>query len=68
MQVQGDSAAVQWSTDLVTWHDSGASDGSRTGEIASQTVQDDPETIETVLTFSSGTGPGTAYLRLVVTP
>jgi hypothetical protein len=65
------TAAVQWSSDLVTWHDSGASDGSRTGDIALQTIspaQDDPETIEAVLTFSSGTSPGTAYLRLVVTP
>lgn len=65
------NATVQWSTDLNSWHASGAGDGSRTGAIAIQTVspeQEDPETIEAVLTFPEGSAPATAYLRLVVTP
>ena len=65
------SSAVEWSTDLVNWHRSGDSDGRRTGTIATQRVspeEEDPETIEAVLTITAGPAPQTVYLRLAVTP
>jgi hypothetical protein len=65
------SATVQWSSDLATWHASGESHGGIAGEIAIQAVspaEEDPETIEAVLTFPGATAPATAYLRLVVAP
>jgi hypothetical protein len=65
------SATVQWSTDLEHWHLSGESDGTQTGNIVIQAVspqEQDPETLEAVLTFTGGATPGGVYLRLVVTP
>ena len=65
------TATVQWSTDLKQWHESGQSNGAQTAAIALQPVsppEEDPETIEAVLSISAGPLPLTVYLRLVVTP
>ena len=65
------SPAVEWSTDLIHWHRSGESDGQRTATIVTQRVSpedEDPETLEAVLTVTSGPAPQGVYLRLAVTP
>ncbi|WP_035610753.1 Ig-like domain-containing protein [Haloferula sp. BvORR071] len=65
------TAAVEWSTDLAQWHRSGESNGEQAATITLQPVsplEEDPETIEAVLTISSGPIPAAVYLRLVVTP
>jgi len=65
------TAAIEWSTDLTNWHHSGESNGSQTASIAIQPVspaEEDPETLEAVLTVTEGSAPASVYLRLTVTP
>jgi hypothetical protein len=65
------NAAIEWSTDLTSWHRSGESNGSQTANIAIQPVspaEEDPETLEAVLTVTTGPAPASIYLRLAVTP
>ncbi|MCW1921481.1 Ig-like domain-containing protein [Luteolibacter arcticus] len=65
------NAAVEWSTDLTNWHRSGESNGSQTSTVAIQPVspaEEDPETLEAVLTVTDGPAPSSVYLRLTVTP
>lgn len=65
------AAAVEWSTDLVNWHTTGQNNGSQTASIATQPVsppEEDPETIEAVLTITEGTAPAGVFLRLSVAP
>lgn len=65
------SSAVEWSADLIDWYRSGDSDGQRTATISTRTVSpenEDPETIEAVLTVTAGLAPQSIYLRLAVTP
>ncbi|MEK7950378.1 Ig-like domain-containing protein [Luteolibacter soli] len=65
------TATVEWSTDLTNWHHTGESNGSQTAAIAVQAVspaEDDPETLEAVLTVTDGPAPSSIYLRLTVTP
>jgi hypothetical protein len=65
------NAAIEWSTDLTNWHGSGESNGSQTSIIVIQPVspaEEDPETLEAVLTVTEGSVPASVYLRLVVTP
>ncbi|RYD30551.1 MAG: hypothetical protein EOP87_16475, partial [Verrucomicrobiaceae bacterium] len=64
-------AIVEWSTDLITWHTSGGSNGSQTATIATQPVsppEADPETLEAVLTVTGGPAPSGIFLRLKVAP
>lgn len=65
------SSAVEWSSDLTHWYRSGESDGQRTATISTQRVSpenEDPETLEAVLTVTSGPALQSVYLRLAVTP
>jgi len=64
-------AVIEWSTDLTSWHRSGEEAGGRTAEIATRIVSEageDPETIEAVLSFTSGPTPAGVFLRLSVKP
>ena len=64
-------AAVEWSTDLTNWHRSTESNGAQTANITIQTVspdEEDPETLEAVLTITAGPAPESVYLRLSVVP
>jgi hypothetical protein len=65
------NAAIEWSTDLTNWHRSGESNGTQTASIAIQPIspaEEDPETLEAVLSVTEGTAPPAVYLRLSVTP
>jgi hypothetical protein len=65
------ASAVEWSTDLAHWHRSGESNGLQSAAIHLQPVSppdDDPETLEAVLTIAHGPVPPSIYLRLVVIP
>ncbi len=61
------NATVQWSTDLVNWHESGESNGAQTAAITTQVVSADEqetETIEAELNVTSGALPSKVFLRL----
>lgn len=61
------NATVQWSTDLINWHESGESNGAQTAAIATQVVnagEQDVETIEAELNVTSGALPKKVFLRL----
>ena len=60
------SAAYRWSTDLVTWHASGAADGGTT--VTFGTTPDTPVVGTTTVTaVISGSAPGKLFSRLEVT-
>ena len=63
------TAELQWSADLVRWHGSGESDGTRTAVITTRVISmagEDPETLEATTTISAGPLPAAFYLRLAV--
>ena len=64
------SSHFQWSTDLVTWHVGGMSDGTRTVTFSQSVVSApgaDPETVEATATISGGTGSSPRiFVRLSV--
>lgn len=65
------TVTVEWSTDLQSWHASGESNGSQTATVALQPVsppEQDPETVEAVLSITTGPVPTSVYLRLAVKP
>lgn len=64
-------AEIEWSADLKSWNRSGNSDGERTVTISDRTTSpdnEDPETVEAILTITSGTPTSQIFLRLSVTP
>jgi hypothetical protein len=62
------NAAVQWSTDLTTWHASEASNGTNAAAITTTVVEDqeNTEVVEAELTITSGPVPQKVFLRLNV--
>lgn len=61
------NATIQWSTDLVNWHESGESNGTQTAAITTQVVdagEQDVETIEAELNVTNGAQPKKVFLRL----
>ncbi len=65
------TAVVEWSTDLENWHTTGESNGCQTASVTIGPVspaEQDPETIEAVLTITGGPAPAGVYLRLKVAP
>jgi len=61
---------IEWSTDLISWHRSGGSDGARTVNITTTPtsgVSEDPETLEATATVT-GENPTLFFLRLSVRP
>ncbi|RYD19167.1 MAG: hypothetical protein EOP88_20000 [Verrucomicrobiaceae bacterium] len=65
------NVVIEWSTDLVNWHTSGQTNGTQTATVTRQPVsppEEDPETIEAVLTITDGAAPAGVFLRLNVAP
>ncbi|MDB6080171.1 MAG: phosphohydrolase [Akkermansiaceae bacterium] len=63
------TGTLQWSSDLVTWHASGESDGTATVTITEQIVSaadENPEMVESTLNLSTGAAPAGIYVRLSV--
>lgn len=62
-------ATVEWSTDLVHWFRSGENNGTQAAEITRSVIsppEENPESIEAVLTISTGPAPSGVFLRLSV--
>lgn len=65
------TAAIEWSSDLMNWHASGASDGKRTISIATSVISpanEDPETLEATARLTAGIPASAVFLRLAVRP